>query len=302
MVNWVDPSGLFPEWLLKTAYGEHTVNVWKKQDEWWWNRMLEAEHGDVLISWDKKQIAQFVLDDPLIASRWEGECYVPITAITLEGFERDGRYWSSDSFGNAEFWRKNTGEFYYAGLHPNDPTWVQFIQNEHPGYLVYMSEQRPFFGEYYFDLQFRTSHVLQHIATVADALSFGTSLAQSVAFDEEAAVFISGSCVTVEACLPAIGVVGLYDIGASLISEPKELALGLGSLITTALSDYSGGYTTIANGKVRWGGATVQSTISLRYGVVPETNYQTYINLKQLLYDLEAGRHLGFKTIIMERE
>ena len=162
-----------------------------------------------------------------------------------------------------------------------------------------MSNQRPFVGEYYTHVQLGYSHLLQHVATFFDAAAFGKGASVTTAFDANAALFISASCAGTEGvgCLPVTGVVALQDIGAALAIEPVDIILGLGSLALTAGSDYIGGYTTIINGKVRWGDATVHSSTSLRYGLIPELNYQTYINGEQLWYDFDGYR--WFKGITM---
>ncbi|RME58969.1 RHS repeat-associated core domain-containing protein [Candidatus Parcubacteria bacterium] len=297
-VNRVDPRGAFPEALLRDSYGDTLVKFWQQQDPWWWEIMLEAEHGDVLISSDKKQIAQFVLDDPLLSAYqniWEihwpwSECSdSPLKSpIKLEGFTPDGRFWSETSPIFAEIWRQNTGSFFYTGLHPNDPTWGQFIYySQNPALRPYMDDyQYPIFWTYWASLQTRSSHVLQHVATGLDAGAVGLSVIQTVAIDTAGILLIGGGCSGgPEGCVAGAAAAGAVNVGVSAGVGVFDIILGTLSLGATAGSDYWGGYTTIAEGKTRIGEGTVHTTITLAEGAIPETHVQLYANIKQLLYD-----------------
>ena len=288
VVNWVDPSGRFPESLIRHAFGNEYANAWKQLDPWWWKELLDAEHGDMIISKDKSRVAQFVLDDPLMqgyTSVWTpfSPCYTPNPAdrIRLEGYEATpGQRYSEVSGAFVDGWRYKTGSILKAGLHPNDPTWLEYIDGRSNRYVQYDE-----MWLYWLNLQGNFSHILQHIATQADIAALSLSVGQTAFIDTTGGAAVSGACATGVLCPASIAAFGVYDVVASLPFTVIDGVIGTGSLGVTAASDYFGGYTSFENGNIRIGESTVHSAGSLVQGLFPETHFQLYTNLKQVLYD-----------------
>ena len=58
-LKYVDPTGYFEEEVLIEQYGREQVNEWK-QDEAWWNLLLEAEFDDIVSAHFGQFVATFI--------------------------------------------------------------------------------------------------------------------------------------------------------------------------------------------------------------------------------------------------
>jgi len=290
----------FQKRYLRDAYGDFWLKQWKQADPWWWDRLLEAEHGDMLVS-RNKEVAQFVLADPLMLAYVDmkvwGECpptslFAPSPLLKLEGYwfmNADKLFYSDGTAQFADDWRRQTSDLFKTGLHPNDLIWVDFMwanafYNRH--------DQTVDMRKYWWFLNLgRPSHLAQHAATALDIAALGLSIGQTATIDSIGAALIGGGLFHFgpPGAVAGASVAAVVDVVISAPVGWADAAIGIGSLAWTGLSDYLGGYSSINDDRWLIGQATVHTSGVLWKGLTPETHYQLYANYKQVVYDFGSN-------------
>lgn len=298
-ISLVDRSGMFPKQLLRDSYGDKVVEFWQRQDKWWWDRMLEAQHGDILISKDRQTIIQFVLDDPILRAYntpawqpfWENCNQLPTKhPIKLEWFTQDGTFHSTTSPIFAEVWRQKTGSFYYTGLRPVQRTWSEFV--DYWGLQSWMNgHQESALGWYYTGLiPVKTGHYGANLSALAiDVASLTANIGETYLVWQAGVPLVASGCSAGGAgCIPGAAMAGMVDVAVAGPGGLLDFVLGIVKMGPTVGSDIVSGQTTIVDGKLRVGESTVHSTITLVAGLIPETHIQLYFNAKQVSYDIDS--------------